>query len=424
MLKHPSGRLLLLGALLLQLTGAAFADPFNEGVAAYKANNYAKAATLMQTALRQNPKNADAAFYLGTSLAKTNQYDAARQAFEMVIQMVPPSHELADKAKNNISWLTKQQITLASNSTKATQIMKTSLSKGSKDNYLTHVIPGGKVVHFSTAKMPLKVFIASGASVQGWNNGMRQVVLYAMQSWQSASKGKVTFTTTQNENNADIIVRWQRNFADNILGVSPFQTAGDTIIRSDISLAVFYPNSSTPIPLEELKGIAVHEMGHAIGIKGHSPDPNDIMFYAKARKSSAPSQRDINTIGMLYNLEADVQNNTSMSTIQTRQYYELVDLGVKAQTNNRATEAINYYRRAMQLNSALPQAKFNLGAVLINEGNKMWQLKNLSGAKRNFEEATRLYAELMKMPQPPKNTKENLEIAQNNLTIVNGSLNR
>jgi predicted Zn-dependent protease len=345
-------------------------------------------------------------------------YEAARQSFELVIQMVPPENPLAAKARNNISWLTKQQITLASNSDKAAQVIRTSMSRNSKDNYLTHVIPEGKIVHFSPSRMPVRVYIVGGSSVPGWNAGMNQAVIYAMHTWERGTFGKVSFAQTYNPANADIIVRWQRNFGDNILGVSPFQTTGDTIVRSDINLAVCYPGTSTPIPMGDLKAIAVHEMGHAIGIRGHSPYPDDIMYYSETRHQATLSQRDINTIGMLYKLDADVQNNTAMSTAMTKRYYELYELGYQAQVGNRPTDAISYYRQCMQINRNQPEAKFNLGALLINEGNKLARQNNLLGAQRNFQEATQLYTELVQSSQPPPASKDNLEIARTNLSRV------
>jgi tetratricopeptide (TPR) repeat protein len=409
---------------MLGLPLTALADSFSDGVSAYKAKNYPRAATLLQKALREDSRNPEAMFYLGMAQVHTSNYDAARKAFETVIQMVPTNHELAVKARNNITWLTKQQITLASNSGKAAQVLKTSMSRSSKDNYLTHVIPGGKVVHFSTAKMPLKVYIADGLGVQGWNTGMKQVVTHAMRTWQSASRGKISFTQTYTESNADIIVKWQRNFSDNILGVSPFQMVNDTIIRSDINLAVFYPDSNQPIPMEDLKGIAVHEMGHAIGIRGHSPYPEDIMYYSKTRRQATLSERDMNTVGMLYKLDADIQNNTGMNTAMTKKYYDLYEQGLKAQTSNQPASAINFYRQAMQISRNMPEAKFNLGALLINEGNKMIRQNNLNGARRNFAEAAQLYDEIMRQTtSPPPATRENLEIAKTNLSLVDGALN-
>ena len=422
MSKYTKPLFLLAALFWLSVWNPGFADSYSDGVAAYKSQNYGRAAQLLQTALKQGQRDPNALFYLGMAYAHLQQYEPARQAFELVIQSVPPSDDLAAKARNNINYITRQQIATVSSSGKAAQIMTASLSRTSKDNYLTYVIPGGKVVHFSSARMPLRVYISDGLKVPGWNSGMKQSVLYAMRAWYSATHGKVSFTQTFNEANADIIVRWRNNFTDGILGISPLETIGDTIVRSDVNLAVYYPDSNQPIPMEDLKAIAVHEMGHAIGLRGHSPFPDDIMFYSKTRQQNTLSQRDINTIGMLYKLDADVKNNTSMSTAQTKKYYDLYQMGLKAQTGNRPAEAIGYYRQAIQLNGGMPEAKFNLGALLINEGIKLVRAHNLNDAKRNFEEATRLYTDILQTPQPPAGTQENLQIARNNLSLVNSAL--
>jgi tetratricopeptide (TPR) repeat protein len=402
----------------------AHADAFSDGVNAYQAKNYALASKLLENAAKQGKPTPKLIFYLGMAYTHLNQYEPARQAFDMVLQMLPPDDELAGKARANINYLTKQQISLASNSTKASAVMTASLSRNSKENYLTYVIPSGKIVHFSTNRMPLKVFISDGNKVPGWKTDMMQAVNYAMHTWQGATHGKVSFIQTYTESNADIIVKWHKNFSDGILGVSPLETVGDTIVRSDVNLAVYYPDSSMPIPMEDLKAVAVHEMGHAIGIRGHSPYPDDIMFYSKTRSQNTLSQRDINTIGMLYQLDADVQNNTTMSTAQTKQYYDLYQKGLKAQTDNRPEEAIALYRQALQINASQPEAKFNLGALLINQGNEKVHQNNLSGAKRDFAEATRLYSEILQLPHAPSGSQENFMIAKTNLSIVNGALQK
>ena len=70
---------------------------------------------------------------------------------------------------------------------------------------------------------------------------------------------------------------------------------------------------------DEMRAIMLHEFGHALGMKGHSDDKKDIMFFQiqeKRRQITAPmiplpifwkslpkspSQRDINTLIRLYN---------------------------------------------------------------------------------------------------------------------------
>jgi len=76
---------------------------------------------------------------------------------------------------------------------------------------------------------------------------------------------------------------------------------------------------------DEMRAIVLHELGHALGIKGHSESKGDIMFWQVQEKShqvrapgipypfpwktlvSKPSQRDLNTLIRLYNTPGVVQ---------------------------------------------------------------------------------------------------------------------
>jgi predicted Zn-dependent protease len=76
---------------------------------------------------------------------------------------------------------------------------------------------------------------------------------------------------------------------------------------------------------DEMRAIVLHEMGHALGIRGHSLSKGDIMYWQVQEKShqvrvpgiyypyawktlvSKPSQRDLNTLIRLYNTPGVVQ---------------------------------------------------------------------------------------------------------------------
>jgi len=45
---------------------------------------------------------------------------------------------------------------------------------------------------------------------------------------------------------------------------------------------------------------ARHEIGHALGIWGHSPNPNDALYFSQVRDSPKISPRDINTLKKVY----------------------------------------------------------------------------------------------------------------------------
>ena len=46
--------------------------------------------------------------------------------------------------------------------------------------------------------------------------------------------------------------------------------------------------------------VARHELGHAIGLWGHSPNPNDIMYFSQVSKAPLISSRDLQTLHRVY----------------------------------------------------------------------------------------------------------------------------
>jgi predicted Zn-dependent protease len=46
--------------------------------------------------------------------------------------------------------------------------------------------------------------------------------------------------------------------------------------------------------------VARHEIGHAIGLWGHSPNPDDIMYFSQVSKSPLISSRDLRTLHRVY----------------------------------------------------------------------------------------------------------------------------
>ena len=49
--------------------------------------------------------------------------------------------------------------------------------------------------------------------------------------------------------------------------------------------------------------IALHEIGHALGINGHSSDSKDIMFMSVDKNQTTLSRRDVETLKALYKLK-------------------------------------------------------------------------------------------------------------------------
>lgn len=70
--------------------------------------------------------------------------------------------------------------------------------------------------------------------------------------------------------------------------------------KADVKVS-YQDFNKTALPDIEILGIALHEIGHAMGITSHSADRGDIMYPdTSSYKIVSPSNRDVNTVRKIY----------------------------------------------------------------------------------------------------------------------------
>jgi predicted Zn-dependent protease len=175
----------------------------------------------------------------------------------------------------------------------------------------------GEIAEISESRkwqsFPLKVSLG-GIPNENWAQGTRE----AFNIW----KTMFPLELTAEPEEADIRFNWEMvTDIDNAAGeekhwVQFSRVGGELKGRQIASISV---DLSRRWSKDEMRAIVLHEMGHALGIGGHSDSKADIMFWQLQDKNrqiyvprvmfpvtwkqlvSKPSQRDMNTLIRLYN---------------------------------------------------------------------------------------------------------------------------
>lgn len=142
---------------------------------------------------------------------------------------------------------------------------------------------------------PLRIFVRQ---TQEWNTQRENAAFRGFDTWSIALQDRVTFTVVTRESDADIILSFvqQNILGDRTVGLttSTYEVNTFRMLNAEIQLAVNSPFEGQGFDLSDIQSTALHEMGHALGIAGHSPSEDDVMYFANTKSELSAS--DINTL--------------------------------------------------------------------------------------------------------------------------------
>ncbi len=127
----------------------------------------------------------------------------------------------------------------------------------------------------------------------------------SFKAWDSALGSNLNFKYIQKPNEADITIKFVDRLSGSQAGLTKtkyMQIQGRTYLgHADIYVAK-HSSAGWKFNDVQLNKIAMHEIGHAIGILGHSENINDIMYYStESQRQSTLSTKDVDTVKKIYN---------------------------------------------------------------------------------------------------------------------------
>jgi hypothetical protein len=162
--------------------------------------------------------------------------------------------------------------------------------------------PYQRVARWSERQFPLRVSVRPlPPSLESESARIRTAIERGLGVWERTVSDRVPTFRFKQTSAAELRFVWVENMPEHMGGQTRIRLGpGGTQLRPESIKIPFRMLSPNPAYPERLETIVAHEVGHALGLLEHSPDPNDLMYASLVGKTAEPTQRDLNTLRMLY----------------------------------------------------------------------------------------------------------------------------
>lgn len=335
-------------AIALWVFGKLLPDIFlSIGKNAYLQKDYKTASDNLKFATILSPKNKDSRYYYVQTLIKLPPtLEIQKELFKISQENLPDSADLVadrqvSKWRNQISYVIGE-------------------------NYIEQVPFDNKILRWDASKFPLTVGFENdtNTAIPPYYSGE---IKKAFLQWQAATSNLVRFNFIDNPNDAQILVKFMP------IDESTKCTQAECkyviaytmpIIKGDLlkNMGITFYNSNNlgqPFSEREIYNTALHEIGHTLGIMGHSYNKSNLMymqsgendnFYQLQSDFQLIAPQDLNTLILLYKLIPDI-TNTPLNEFNTKgQFFAPIIMGSKKEiTSRKIQEAQNYIKSAPNL---------------------------------------------------------------------------
>jgi predicted Zn-dependent protease/tetratricopeptide (TPR) repeat protein len=266
----------------------------------------------------------------------------------------PQSGPLAIRAK---TLYTNLMGTAPAGATQSTENVTQSPPSNDTDNYLSSIfkVTDGKIIRWG--KFPLRIYFEPSPKNELYKPEYKQAALDGFNTWKDLTHGFVNYVEVKNQSAADITVMWTAQYQDRFVNpesttelyknykapkrshlmtavqmasmftpgyfsfapqavnaAMQYKMAKKMQVLSDESKIQLGLSTTQSMPPESAKilvqNMAAKEFGHALGLKGNSPQAGDLL-YPELRSDvvQQPSSRDLATLREIYDRQPNIVLN-------------------------------------------------------------------------------------------------------------------
>lgn len=247
----------------------------------------------LKLAVELNPQGAMSWLTLGGAYQTSGRLEEALETYKETLKRFP---DLPDKAelKGLISKLKEEA-----------GRQKASSGESETDTYFRQVTTETPI-RWCANSQPVRIAITDGTGVRNFQPEFMEIAKGSFIDWVNAAKGLVRIQFISDPREADITVVWTSdpkelpNPAE--AGFADFSYRGNCLLKGTIKLLTVPMDRTQAVSANQLRKACMHEVGHILGLRGHSPDPRDVMFYSLPIEDKwlMPSERDVATLVRLY----------------------------------------------------------------------------------------------------------------------------
>lgn len=300
---------------------------FADGVELLKKNRAYEARECLEKAAYLAPRSAGIHCNLGLAYQNSGNINKAIGEFETALKLsssMPEAtlnlagcYQSVGDNENAINWYEKYleenpKSPQAQQVSDIVEALKKSLGKLESDphgpDYFSSITKEG-IYRWACERMPLRVYIEPGAEVLGYFARFDNVLMEAFQEWCKASGDNVTVKRVDNQSQADIFCSWTSNPQEVTVsgtqgerGSARIIAKGNNILRATLKILTKPFLEDGYLSDDDMKKACLHEVGHVLGLQGHSNNNHDVMFFTVDTSTVWPvlTKRDKATMARLY----------------------------------------------------------------------------------------------------------------------------